>query len=179
MYKLSYSFLLLSLFTLTLGPAAYSQSSSENPNPETLFDFWVGEWEVSWEEAEGATGGGVNIIEKTLDGTVIQENFRITEGQNKGFKGTSISVYHRQMGTWRQAWADNQGGYFDFKGRAEGDKRIFQTAVRELDDGRQFTQRMVFYDISEDSLTWDWESSEDGGETWSLNWRIHYRRANR
>ncbi len=176
MYKLSYTFLFLILVALSFGPAAYSQDTAQNPNPENLFDFWIGEWEVSWEEPEGATGKGVNIVEKTLDGRVIEENFRITEGQNEGFKGTSISVYQRRTNTWRQAWADNQGGYYDFTGRAEGDKRIFQTSVKELENGRKFTQRMVFYDISEDSLTWDWESSEDGGETWTLNWRIKYKR---
>ena len=37
---------------------------------------------------------------------------------------------------------------------------------------------MVFYDIGENSLTWDWESSLDGGETWKLQWRIFYIRMN-
>lgn len=28
---------------------------------------------------------------------------------------------------------------------------------------------------SERSLDWDWERSEDGGQTWQLLWRIHYQ----
>jgi hypothetical protein len=140
-----------------------AQTNSADLEPEEYFDFWVGEWEVTWDEGDGKIGKGINLIEKTLDGKVIQENFRITEGQQKGFKGTSFSVYQPRFERWKQAWADNSGGYFDFTGKTDGNKRIFQTEVFELEDGRRFTQRMVFYDIKEDSLMWDWEASNDGG----------------
>ncbi len=142
--------------------------------PEAYFDFWLGKWEVSWEEGDRATGRGTNFIEKTLGGKVIQENFRVNEGQMKGFMGTSISVYNPRINTWKQAWADNQGGYFDFTGKIDGTNRIFQTDIQEIGPDTLFTQRMVFYDITQDSLKWDWESSVDGGETWVLNWRINY-----
>lgn len=155
---------------------SYGQQSVDELKPEAYFDFWVGNWEASWKEKGDTMGRGTNSIEKMLDGTVIQEHFQILEGQNEGFKGTSISVYQKQQNTWRQAWADNQGGYYDFTGKIDGDKRIFQTKVVEMGDGKELTQRMVFYDITEDSMTWDWESSEDGGESWTLNWRIFYKR---
>ncbi|PWN05469.1 hypothetical protein DDZ15_14375 [Rhodohalobacter mucosus] len=157
-------------------PVLFAQVSEESPEPEELFDFWVGEWNVSWDEGDGSKGRGINIVEKTLDGTVIQENFSITEGQQSGFKGTSISVYQQRFERWKQAWADNNGGYYDFTGDLDGEKRIFRTEMRELPDGRRLMQRMVFYDIAEDSLMWDWEASYDGGETWTLNWRIRYNR---
>ena len=169
--------ILLLFLGLTLLPAHLeAQSEVDRLNPQEYFDFWIGEWDVSWDEGDGTRGRGTNTIQKVLDGTVIKENFEITEGQNSGFKGTSISVYQPRFSRWKQAWADNNGGYYDFTGKIDGNKRIFQTDVIELEDGRQFTQRMVFYDITEESLTWDWESSEDGGETWNLNWMIFYER---
>ncbi len=112
-----------------------------------------------------------------MGGKVLQENFQILEGQSKGFIGGSISVFQPQTNTWKQAWADNQGGYFDFTGAFDGDKRIFKTQPREV-NGQTIVQRMVFYDISNDSFTWDWELSNDGGSTWNLNWRINYERIN-
>ncbi|MDZ7807911.1 MAG: hypothetical protein U5K71_12465 [Gracilimonas sp.] len=106
---------------------------------------------------------------------MIQEKFRVNEGQMEGFMGTSISVYNPKTDIWKQAWADNNGGYFDFTGKIDGTDRIFQTDVIERKDGSLFTQRMVFYDITQDSLKWDWESSTDAGKTWKLNWRITYK----
>lgn len=99
---------LLSVFLIPL--TTFSQSSIENLEPPEYFDFWIGRWEVSWDEGDGM-GHGINHIEKTLDGTVIQENFRILKGENEGFKGTSISVYQPRFERWKQAWADNNGGY--------------------------------------------------------------------
>ncbi|WP_420316313.1 hypothetical protein [Ekhidna sp.] len=144
------------------------------PSEEDLskMDFWVGKWDLSWEG-----GKGTNLIEKKLDGRVIQENFEATEGNFKGYLGTSISTFNPADGKWHQAWADNQGGYIDLVGIMDGDKRIFQlTSPRKLPDGTESISRMRFYDIKENSLTWDWEASTDGGETWNLSWRINYQR---
>ncbi len=148
----------------------FSQPLTEIDSTQ-FFDFWVGEWTASWDEGEGVKEYGANTISKSLDEKVIVENFRVLDGLNQGFKGTSISVFQPSLNRWKQAWADNQGGYYDFLGVFEDDKRIFRT--RE-NDGRY--QRMVFYDIKENSMTWDWEGTRDGGRTWNLNWRIYYER---
>ena len=37
-------------------------------------------------------------------------------------------------------------------------------------------QRMVYEDITENSLTWRWQRSADGGATWSDQWVIRYVR---
>lgn len=142
---------------------------------KSWFDFWVGKWEVSWTETDGKIGRGTNTITKTLDNTVIEENFKAEEGAIKGYLGTSISVYNPQRKTWHQGYADNQGAYFNFIGERNGDKRIFKTELVRQGD-KEILSRMVFYNIKSDSMTWDWESSQDGGKTWTLNWRINYKR---
>ncbi|WP_411030125.1 hypothetical protein [Spongiimicrobium sp. 3-5] len=143
---------------------------------EKSFDFWVGKWHASWDEGDGKIGKATNKITKILDSKVIKEDFRITEGQGKGFKGISISIYQPKLKRWKQAWADNQGGYYDLIGEFDDDKRIFKTQVVEK-DGKKIVSRMVFMDIKKNSFTWDWESSYDGGKTWKLLWRIKYERA--
>ena len=160
--KKIYLFILASLFCLNL----------QAQGDENSFDFWVGEWDLTWTGQDGKEGKGTNRIVKILDGKVIEENF---EAIGPGFKGKSLSVYNPNSGQWHQAWADNQGGYFDFIGEVEGDKRIFKTKMIEK-DGKKIIQRMRFYNISEDSLTWDWEMTQDGGETWNLQWRINYKK---
>ncbi len=152
---------------ILLSTALHAQDGSE-------FDFWVGKWNLNWEYADGSKGHGVNSIVKMLDEKVIQEHFEAKDdGPYKGFLGTSISVFNPASKTWHQAWADNQGGYFNFIGVVENHQRIFKTTVKQP-DGTDLALRMRFYNIEENSLTWDWEQSTDGGENWTLRWRIHY-----
>lgn len=153
-----------------------SQNVAAQSDIGKWFDFWVGKWDASWDEGEGNLGRGTNTITKTLDGTVIQEDFVITEGQQKGFKGMSLSVFGATSKQWHQAWADNQGGYYNLIGERNADVRIFKTLAR-MSDGKEIVQRMVFKEIKSDSFTWDWEKTEDGGRTWKLEWRINYKKA--
>ncbi|TJY37083.1 hypothetical protein [Pontimicrobium aquaticum] len=145
---------------------------------EDLFDFWIGNWEVTWSEANNKMGKGINVIEKELDGKIIKENFQITGGKNKGFKGVSVSVLNQQTGIWNQAWVDNAGSYLSFtQDRDEFGNLIFVTNKVEK-DSLSIVSRMVFKDVKTNSFTWDWEGSVDGGKTWKLNWRINYSRIN-
>ena len=109
-----------------------------------------------------------------LDETIIEENFSITEGAQAGFLGKSLSVMDPNN-QWHQAWVDNQGGYYDFIGEVLDEKKVFKTKLIEK-DGKEIIQRMVFYEIKKDSFTWDWEGTQDGGDTWNLLWRINYTR---
>ena len=157
---------------LTLPVLAFGQN---NDLDEQSYDFWLGKWHAEWTNADGSKGEGLNHIFKVLDGKVLEENFKITKGGQAGFKGKSLSVFNPNKKSWHQAWADNQGGYFDFYGSIEGDRKMFSTQPREK-DGKIIQQRMVFYDISKNKFTWDWEATSDGGETWNLQWRINYTR---
>ena len=160
---------LTSIIVLGFASSALSQDGSE-------FDFWVGKWDLTWEYSDGSSGKGTNHIVKTLDDKVIQENFEaVDSGPYSGFKGTSISVFNSNSKQWHQAWADNQGGYFNFTGEVDGDNRIFKTQPLKTKD-TEIVLRMRFYEIEEDSFTWDWEQSKDSGATWVLQWRIHYER---
>ena len=155
----------------------YSFPTYAQEEPSAAFDFWVGKWALTWDEGNGGVGKATNNIVKILDDKVIQENFEILEGAQKGFKGTSISVYNPKTQSWHQAWADSQGSYFDFVGEIEGDKKIFKTRMVEK-DGKKIIRRMVFHDIRQDGMTWDWESSDDGGKSWKLLWHINYKKVN-
>jgi hypothetical protein len=160
-----------STFTFFISILLISTNSfSQSQQSESEYDFWVGEWTATWTKKDGSKIQGTNRIEKTLDNKVLQEHF---SDPSNNFKGTSISVFNPKTKTWHQAWADNQGGYFNFIGETVGDKKIFKTLPISK-DGKSFIQRMVFYNITDKAMTWDWESSNNGGESWILNWRIEY-----
>ena len=43
-------------------------------------------------------------------------------------------------------------------------------------DGVTRVNRMIFSDITAESLLWRWQGSSDDGVTWSELWTIDYRR---
>lgn len=153
---------------------AFSQAELPSEK-ENYFNFWLGKWNATWDEGDGKKGRGINTITATLDGKSIHEKFVITEGSQKGFKGTSISMYVPFLKKWKQVWNDSQQSYFDFTGEFENGNRIFKTDPINI-DGKEIIFRMVFKDIKKDKFTWDWEFSNDAEKSWELKWQILYER---
>lgn len=162
--------LTVSLLFVSAMPPAFAQPGCTAPEARQL-DFWLGEWELSWEG-----GSGANSITRRFGDCVIEENFSGTMPTGE-FLGHSVSVWHAQSSQWRQTWVDNQGGYLTFAGGVDEDgvMRLYGEPV-QLEDGRTQSTRMSWLDVEEDSLDWHWERSFDGGETWEMVWLIHYER---
>ncbi|MCG8320884.1 MAG: hypothetical protein MI921_15385 [Cytophagales bacterium] len=38
-----------------------------------------------------------------------------------------VGKWRFKLGSWHQAWADNPGGYFDFTGEINGDKKSLKS----------------------------------------------------
>jgi hypothetical protein len=148
-----------------------SEGSGEKPcqAPEhSQFDFWLGNWQVTWGEGEQ----GTNRIGKILGGCVVQEQFDGRPGTE--LQGMSLSTYNEKTGRWLQTWVDNSGGYLDFEGGWQQDKMILSRQVPG--EQGEVRQRMVWFDIKDDSMLWNWERSEDGGDNWKLLWQLKYKR---
>lgn len=163
-------FLLIAFVSQT----AFGQSDTQFSGKIKWMDFWVGEWNLTWKDKDGKIERGFNEVYKTLDGKVIQENFRALDGASEGFTGKSWTVFNTKKDTWFQTWVDNQGSYLDFTFELEAGKRIFKRTGNDK-DGNTIHQRMVFYNITENNFDWNWESSKDG-KTWNLLWQIHYEK---
>jgi len=166
---LSYYLFIAIAFSISL----FAQNENQKPcsSPEAKqFDFWVGDWDLTWTDKNGNTQTGTNSITKTLNNCVIEENF--TGGP---FIGRSLSVYNPNKKVWQQTWVDNSGGYLEFSGGFDDKKMILS---RELitKDNKKVKQRMIFYNITENKLDWNWEKSTDDGKIWQLAWKIHYLR---
>jgi len=133
--------------------------------PEDQFNFWLGEWDCTWGENNKAT----NIVLHIMDGKIIQENFSAPE-----LKGMSVSVYDPERKLWCQTWVDNSGSYLDFTGGFNNGKMILSRDA--IVRGEACKQRMVWYNIEADQFDWNWERSDDGGNTWRVQWQIKYKR---
>ncbi len=128
------------------------------------FDFWIGNWDVYWEDKQG-----VNFVLRILDDAVIKENF-----EGDGLVGISVSTFSKEDNHWHQTWVDNTGSYLDFVGDfADGKMILVRNGIVE---GKPVKQRMVWYDISKDAFLWNWERSDDNGTTWRELWKLEYKR---
>jgi hypothetical protein len=159
--------------------AATGASAQNPPNPCILpeqkqFDFWIGEWDVSWPGNQpGETLHATNSIHRILDNCVVEENF-LAETPPP-LHGKSVSLFDARSGTWKQTWVDNQGSYLDFSGEFKEGQMIL---ARKFTDpkGQEVQQRMVWKDITPKAFDWSWERSEDSGKTWKIVWPLHYER---
>ena len=162
--------LVLGLFAVPPALAQTAPAPCSSP-PSHQLDFWLGEWDLTWEG-----GSGTNSITRRLGDCVIQEEFAgdLPSGR---FEGHSVSVYDGRRGEWRQTWVDSQGGYLLFTGGLDDDgiMRLYGEP-RTLADGRVQHTRMSWVDVDDDSLDWHWERSFDDGQTWEMVWLIHYER---
>lgn len=173
--------LVLFLFLTGFQAGGFAQQSQNARPCDTQegkqLDFWLGEWQLSWpaEQWGGRKGKmqhGTNTVTRILDDCIVQEEFRFPDGN---FNGHSVSVFNAKKKLWQQTWVDNKGGYLVFTGNFHDGQMELRTAPVER-AGKTVISRMVFRNIKPNSLDWDWQRSEDNGETWKDVWNIHYQR---
>jgi len=141
-----------------------------DPLDADALDFWLGRWVVSW----SGGGEGTNTIRRILGERVIEESFEGRDTENV-LLGRSLSVRDEAEGRWRQTWVDSTGAYLDLVG-LEVDGRIAFQRKTSI-GGELVIQRMVWLDVTAETLRWQWQRSKDSGGTWEVAWEIDYRRA--
>jgi hypothetical protein len=136
-------------------------------------DFWVGDWELTFPAGNGQTGKASNRISKDEYGScVITEHFT----QPNGFKATSVSIYDRQRGVWRQTWVDNGGGVFVLEGGpVTGQPHVFEFHTVEPRGPQKLMMRMIWENLTANGLVWRWQSQQPDG-SWKDQWVLNYKR---
>lgn len=142
-------------------------------------DFWVGDWDLEFTNPDGSIGKAENRITRDDFGAcVITERFRQPGGGPGGadYIGGSYSIYDQQTKSWRQMWVDNGGNIFDLRGGpVAGQRHSFELVNVEPRGPNADTMRMIWQDVTPDSLVWRWQRREPDG-SWSDRWVLRYRR---
>lgn len=134
------------------------------------FDFWIGEWHVTG--PDGKTVGHSNI-ESRLNRCVIHEHWQGGGGSD----GESFNIYNAGSAQWEQFWVDNGGNRLHLKGglvdgrmvlAGEQDKPDPQTGVVQR-------ERITWTPNTDGSVRQLWETSKDGGKTWTVSFDGLYR----
>ena len=136
-------------------PQGWLAAARQPPPPADRagdFDFWVGEWECTWD-------GGRAVLE-CFDGSADGD-----------LRGVSISAWDAAHGCWAQTWADNHGNVFQLTGGLRGDGTMEIRTAPALDGS---VRRMTFASIEPDGFDWEWSAS--AGDGFEPMWALRYTR---
>ncbi|HUF34518.1 MAG TPA: hypothetical protein VMN37_01145, partial [Gemmatimonadales bacterium] len=132
------------------------------------FDFWVGDWDVKLPNGKQA---GTNRIEPILGGCALRETWT----GSGGVSGTSYNVYDRSRKVWHQTWVDGQGGLLWLEGGFAGGRMTLEGETVDSGGGKT-RQRIVWEPAAPGEVRQLWESSADGGATWTVVFDGRYRK---
>jgi hypothetical protein len=158
----------LALMSGTAGAQTGSGTGAPPPAPCSQpecrqFDFWIGEWDVTTPDGKPA---GRNSIQRVLGGCALHESWT---SATSPFAGHSYNIYDAATGRWHQTWVDNSGTLLRLDGGFTGSKMVL-TGLRPPAAGgtMDVLHRISWEKKSDREVRQFWESSPDGGQTWTV-----------
>ena len=152
-----------------LAANAIAQAPARPPPCQGLeyrqFDFWIGTWDVYLADGQKA---GENRVESINDGCGLLENWSGRGGSG----GKSLNAYDRDDKRWHQSWIDNGGDRLVIAGGLV-DKRMVMSSDPAAAGP---LQRIAWTPNDDGSVRQLWESSADGGKTWTVQFDGRYVR---
>lgn len=150
-----------------LQPAPPEAAPGCAPSEYRQFDFWAGEWDVT---VQGKVAG-TNTITVEESGCLVHEHW---SGAG-GLTGQSFNFYNREDGEWHQVWVSSGGDVLNLAGRYADGVLTYRGATREP-DGKTLGHRLSFHANPDGTVRQLWETSPDGGSTWSTVFDGLYRK---
>lgn len=134
------------------------------------FDFWVGEWNVTGRNGNQA---GTNRIRLIHAGCALQEEWTGASG----FTGSSINAFDAATGRWHQTWIGSDGVLLQLDGGIK-DGSMELTGVTAGSGGTRTMHRIRWTPLGGQParVRQLWESSTDGGQSWSVAFDGTYTR---
>ena len=168
-------FTMLALMSLLASSThAFAAAPAGCASPESRqFDFWVGKWDVH-PKASPEKKVAVSLIEKLYHGCAIRENWMPFSDH----KGGSINAWSPERKTWRQFWADSDGGSALFEGGWNGKAMVLTGVWPQPGQPTQIT-RMTYTPLADGSVEQLGVTSDDSGKSWQPSFDFIYKRASR
>lgn len=142
------------------------------------FDFWLGDWEVRSPSGQLL---GRNRITKRHGGCVVLEEWESASGGS----GSSFNVYDQPTKQWHQFWVDSSGTNW-LSSDKQGNPVTLRGGIR---DGVMVmtshpdtlpsigSTRATWRPLPDGGLQQTFESSSDGGKTWTVSFDGFYKKA--
>lgn len=141
--------------------------------PHRQFDFWLGDWIVVAPPGAPNAGQtlGHNRIERSAGGCALSEHWRGAQG----LEGRSLNGWDAAHGVWRQFWIGGDGVLLRLEGGLREGAMVLQGELPGPGGAPQ-QQRITWTPAADGTLTQRWETSDDGGATWTVAFLGLYRR---
>lgn len=150
-------------------PDASGAAGACGSDAHRAFDFWVGTWDVIG--ANGAAAGR-NVITRLHGGCTLHEAY-VGGG---GYAGQSLNAYDATRDRWHQTWSDVTGLLLRLEGGSPRPGVMRMAGPRTDGQGREVTDRITWTANPDGTVRQHWESSLDGGATWSTTFDGRYVR---
>jgi hypothetical protein len=163
------------LAILFVAAQAYAQTSQRDGQHD--FDFEIGTWKTqlrrlqrplsgstNWLEYEGTT-----VVSKVLDGRANLVELKVS-GPAGRLEGLSLRLYNPQSRQWSLNFANVNDGTLVTPSIGEFKNGRGEFYNQETFNGRTIFVRFVITRISDDQYRFEQSFSNDGGQTWELNW---------
>jgi tetratricopeptide (TPR) repeat protein len=138
--------------------------------PEShLFDFWIGEWDVTTPQGQPA---GKSSVQQILSQCVIFENWT----DRQGGLGKSFNAYNADHDMWQQFWTDQYGRVTEYRESERTPEKGLRFLAHQGAPQHQTLIRMTFTPIDAKTVRQFGETSTDGGKTWTTSFDLYYRR---
>ena len=153
----------------------YLRAASVTPAPERInpvcttvppsarqLDFWVGSWAV---EGENGLPLGTSTVALDLSGCLVEERFATPHGYR------SVSFAYRDFftGKWYRTLIDGEGERVELEGGPVPGGAIVMTGTEKEPGIGEFGVRVTLAPDGPDRVRQTWETSRNGGATWTVD----------
>jgi hypothetical protein len=175
--KRSFLFFVLTILSFTLLAQHNNETSKQKLK---RLDFLLGQWSVEVEGRLSAQGpwensNGTSEIIKTLDSTLVEEEFRGTR-EGRPFLSKTLFAINNQTNSMQRIFIDAPHGVLiDFEGAIKGDSIIFDKTWT-IANASTVKLRVVYTIMSNDNFMLETMRMPQGQTKWDVNGRMRYKR---
>jgi hypothetical protein len=164
--------LALLVLTVLAATGAYTPARRDTPWPELKkLDYFVGDWFEEGDVKAGLAGAGGRVTQhdhrEWMEGgffVVIHSTFTALKGEGIGIEFMGYDP-NAKLYTYDEFYSQGEADHS--KGRFEGDKVIWEMGDMKV-GAKMVRARNTYTIVSPTLYTFKFETSTDGGKTWTL-----------
>jgi hypothetical protein len=137
------------------------------------FDFWLGDWTVT--DSTGTKVYGTNRVTSEESGCVVHEHWTSAGTGANANTGQSLNAYDLGTKQWSQDWVGSGGDVLHLRGGLVGGAMVLLGEAKDP-RGTLLKQRVTWTPYPDGRVRQFWQTSSDGGTTWTVAFDGWYRR---